>query len=169
MCRCAAFINWQLCRHLHCAVFNAWQLWQCVCITSSALFLHTCYHSCEWATIGVCIQCSGKSPQQTLLAVQTQGDPYVTVQLSASLTTGEQIQLSQPLQVPTSPGPTCSLLNFDSNKHFSLDMQVALRSNLAFISGFSVDAKPAWPQCNGRDIEGSLIWMSGHIARSAVR
>ena len=122
-----------------------------------------CTHATTHASgpLSVCVQYFGKSPRQALLAVQTQSDPCVAVQLSAAAPTiGEQvqlsqtlqvptrdrIQLSQPLKVPTSPAPTGNLLGFNA---FNSSMQVAPQSNLAFVSDFSVDVKPAWTQSNG--------------------
>ena len=108
----------------------------------------------------MCVQYFGKSPQQALLAVQACFGPCIAVQLSAAPTTGEQVQLSQtlrvptedqvqlsqPLRVPTSPALTINLLGFHA---FGSSMRAALRSDLASISGFSVDVKSAWTQGNG--------------------
>ena len=88
------------------------------------------------------MQLSAAAP---VLLLETSGEQ---IQLSQTLQvpTRDQIQLSQPLQVPTSPAPTGNLLGFNA---FNSSMQVAPQSNLTFISDFSVDVKPAWTQGNG--------------------
>ena len=106
--------------------------------TMSSLMLH-CFS--KYSTIHVdgplcvCLQSSGRSAKQVLLATRAEGEPDAIVQLLATLTMGEhaQLHLLQLIKPPTSPALYAgSVLDSGtgSSKHLHSKVQVTHSDDL---------------------------------------